>query len=306
VVGFFIEQRRRVLDRLTPAAGERGLHWGPFAKGGARMLLNGKDQKWSIDDLFPEGIENAQLKAAYQAILDALGPDAVRLVAQTVRTATMDWSPATPDIWRWRDKLAEQVTRVNDVTRRAIAEQVELGVRRGYSVVQIANGFPAEGYPGIAGVFDDATALRAETIARTETAYLWNGAAIGGYRSAGIPRVYVYDGSGDSECADANGSIWTLDEADANPVQHPNCVRSFAPYSGGGLELTVTDTKDVTAPAQTTDQSSKPWHVVEDSAQCPASKPYAVVVDATGEVVGCHETRSDADDHVSALYANAD
>jgi HK97 family phage portal protein len=295
VVGFFIEQQRRVLDRLN---GAEGLRW-TGGHGSARALVNAKAQHWSIEDLFPKASEDAALRQAYALILDTLGPDAVQLVARVVTSGTITWGPNTPALWRWRNKLASQVTRVNDVTRGLIAEQVELGVARGYSVTQIANGFPKENYPGIAGVFDEATAARAETIARTETAYLWNGATIGTYRTAGIGQVYVSDGTGDSACDDANGSVWSLDRADSDPLGHPNCVRSFAPYEGGAgaLAVTATDTKDV---------GDKPWHVVSDSSQCPASKPYAVVVDATGEVVGCHATRSDADDHVAALYSNAD
>ena len=51
-----------------------------------------------------------------------------------------------------------------------------------------------------------------------------------------------------------------------------------------------------------------PWHIVDDSSQCPDSEPYAVVLDETGEVVsgGCHETREEAQAHMDALYANED
>lgn len=47
-----------------------------------------------------------------------------------------------------------------------------------------------------------------------------------------------------------------------------------------------------------------PWHVVSDSTQCPAGRPYAVIKDSDGSVVGCHATRDDADSHLGALYAN--
>lgn len=45
-----------------------------------------------------------------------------------------------------------------------------------------------------------------------------------------------------------------------------------------------------------------PWDVRKSG--CPESKPYAVVKESTGEVVGCHETRQDAESHMRALYAN--
>lgn len=47
-----------------------------------------------------------------------------------------------------------------------------------------------------------------------------------------------------------------------------------------------------------------PWHKVQDSADCPSDKPWAVVKDGTGEVEGCHASEADADDQLAALYAN--
>lgn len=49
-----------------------------------------------------------------------------------------------------------------------------------------------------------------------------------------------------------------------------------------------------------------PWKVVE-GAGCPDSKPFAVVLKDSGEVIpgGCHETKQDALDHLKALYVNA-
>lgn len=48
-----------------------------------------------------------------------------------------------------------------------------------------------------------------------------------------------------------------------------------------------------------------PWHIVETSAQCPASKPWGVANDADGDVGGrCHETRERAIEQMRALYAN--
>jgi len=45
---------------------------------------------------------------------------------------------------------------------------------------------------------------------------------------------------------------------------------------------------------------------VSKTAQCPASKPWGVILDATGNVVpgGCHPTKAEAETHMAALYAN--
>jgi len=49
-----------------------------------------------------------------------------------------------------------------------------------------------------------------------------------------------------------------------------------------------------------------PWHKVEDHEDCPESKPWAVVQDDDGEVVGCHTTEEGADAQLAALYASED
>ncbi len=69
---------------------------------------------------------------------------------------------------------------------------------------------------------------RAETIARTESGTLYNqGFVQAGIDSGLVDGVLVEDGDGDSECAEADGQTWDLDDAMANPLAHPNCVRSF-------------------------------------------------------------------------------
>jgi hypothetical protein len=46
-----------------------------------------------------------------------------------------------------------------------------------------------------------------------------------------------------------------------------------------------------------------PWHVAKGQG-CPASKPWAVILDSDGSKVGCHETKAEADKQVAALYAS--
>ena len=66
-------------------------------------------------------------------------------------------------------------------------------------------------------------------VARTELGTADNLAAVSRYREAGFTHVQVFDGDGDPGCAAANGAIWTIEEFEANPLEHPNCVRSRAP-----------------------------------------------------------------------------
>jgi|GEM_PF-1284560 len=70
---------------------------------------------------------------------------------------------------------------------------------------------------------------RAETIARTESAKLYNnGFIIAGQESGLVESVDVEDGDEDDECSEAVASSpWTLEMALDNPISHPNCTRSF-------------------------------------------------------------------------------
>lgn len=76
----------------------------------------------------------------------------------------------------------------------------------------------------------EATNARAELIARTEVSVAANKGNLAGYGSYGTTHVYVHDGTqSDGECRNADGAIWTLADAENNPIQHPNCGRSFSP-----------------------------------------------------------------------------
>lgn len=84
--------------------------------------------------------------------------------------------------------------------------------------------------------FDGYADWRADMIARSETSIAYNFGNIFGYKQAGVETVEVLDGDSDEECAAANGQTWTLDEALANPLAHPNCERDFAPSDASPTE----------------------------------------------------------------------
>ena len=82
-----------------------------------------------------------------------------------------------------------------------------------------------------AGRFRHAGAeYRAKLIARTETAVAQNTSSLEAYDSVDIFQSRkVFDGTDDEECRNANGQLWSPGYAKANMIQHPNCVRAFAP-----------------------------------------------------------------------------
>lgn len=46
-----------------------------------------------------------------------------------------------------------------------------------------------------------------------------------------------------------------------------------------------------------------PYHVAKTSG-CPASKPWGVIKNSDGKIMGCHASKADANKQLAALYAN--
>lgn len=123
----------------------------------------------------------------------------------------------------------ERIEGINDTTREAIREALGEGTRRGYSLDQLIDGVPDEGFSGLKGLpaFDDA---RAEMIARTETMLSYNRAALDAYGEFGVSEVLAYDGDEDAECAARDGQTFSVEEALAIE-DHPNGTLDWAPVT---------------------------------------------------------------------------
>lgn len=70
---------------------------------------------------------------------------------------------------------------------------------------------------------------RVARIARHEAGLAANVADLLAFAAAGHDAVHVIDGDGCAECAGVDGAVWSIDEAMANALGHPNCVRCFYP-----------------------------------------------------------------------------
>lgn len=69
---------------------------------------------------------------------------------------------------------------------------------------------------------------------------------------------------------------------------------------------TITLAAGATMPRIDEQGGTMPYSVVEDHADCAAGMPWGVVKDSSGELMGCHETRAQAEDQQRALYAAED
>jgi HK97 family phage portal protein len=181
---------------------------------------------------FDIAAEEEALRNALRTIYVDVGRGALQVVSNRVeRFVQPQFTKAVLD-----DLLQYGGSRIRDITettREALVAEVSEGVRRGYSIPQIIEGVPGEEYRGVlnAGMKNGAEVwgdLRAETIARTETALSYNRAALTGYDQFGIREVVAFDGDKDAECAARDGVTFALDDAQ-NITDHPNGTLDWAP-----------------------------------------------------------------------------
>lgn len=113
---------------------------------------------------------------------------------------------------------------IDETTRRHLKNWLNDQLNIGKNWTEIANSlYNQAGEIGFPYMSD----WRARTIARSEASMAYNRGVVAGLHDAGIDKVEVIDGTGDDICAPVNHKIWTLEEAEANPLGHPNCSRHF-------------------------------------------------------------------------------
>jgi hypothetical protein len=168
-----------------------------------------------------------QFKAMYAPLFTAIVRQHARAAVATTQKDDEPDPAETPTAKRFLEKyIATRITQIDETTREWVKQTITsaLDQNEAPSVQQLATAI------GTSRAF---TADRALMIARTETAIGVNHGQLIGYAAAGFDKVEVSDGDGDDECAAADGQIWTIDEAMANPIAHPNCTRSFSPVAEG-------------------------------------------------------------------------
>lgn len=181
------------------------------------MHTNGIEQKKadptaSLDD----GAEVERLmRRFYPLVIESAFADAS--LAGVPVSFTLD----NPFVQTVLGKLAKQIKDVAETTKDDIRLLVGKQADEGWSVEELQRRIREKG--------DVSSRTRALLIARTETGTAYNLGSVAAYRAGGVTHVQVLDGDDDEPCASANGSRWTLDEAEANPIGHPNCTRAFSP-----------------------------------------------------------------------------
>lgn len=155
------------------------------------------------------------MKDFYAALLEDAFGDAADLGVDVA------FDLANPFVQTVLGSLTKNIKGVAQTTKDEIRALVSRQADEGWSAEQLAKEIRAKGQV--------ASRSRALTIARTETGTAYNMGSVAAYRAGGVTHVDVLDGDDDEPCASANGSRWTLEEAEANPLGHPNCTRAFSP-----------------------------------------------------------------------------
>jgi hypothetical protein len=139
------------------------------------------------------------------------------------------WNPDDPFLSAFvTDYVGERIVSLEATTRDRVAALIRRVLDEGRALSPTDLGRVLQA--AVTDEFAEMARWRANMIARTETAIAANHGTVMGLRQADVDRVEVVDGTGDAACAAANGQVWTIEEALANPIEHPNCVRTFVPY----------------------------------------------------------------------------
>jgi hypothetical protein len=219
VVNDFLEgQRERVVAKLRESL--------PASKKARLGAVKASPEWWDAV------LENAELAGALLVIYDGSARTGLQVVADTLGRIVPNKALArvTDDLLTYG---GERVADMNAKTLQAITIELAEGTKRGYSVAQLIDGVPSEGFRGVlkvgldngVGVWGDA---RAETIARTETALSYNRATLTGYKEFRVKQVTAIDGDADADCAARNGSTFSVDDA-YGIADHPNGTLDWVP-----------------------------------------------------------------------------
>jgi len=138
-----------------------------------------------------------------------------------LRGIDADFTLTRPEVDEVIDLLAEQIKGVSDTTRQKVQAIVDRQQSEGLSIPKVAKMINEQ------ALLDSMS--RSRTIARTETGMAYNMGTLLTYAKAGVTKVVVHDGDEDDDCKEADGQVWTIEEAQSNPLAHPNCQRAFSP-----------------------------------------------------------------------------
>lgn len=240
---FKVTQREQhLLDGLAAVKAQHEPKGAAMLEGYFRRVLNRADSvmgrhysaakadtlPFDAGDLLPESLD-AELRREWAIQIEAVIAGTWAAVNESGLLGAVAFEAQSSTVLALLDEGGRRIVQINDTTRRAIQESLRLGLERGYSIAQIANGVPGDGFPGVRSLITELYRNRATTIARTEIGTAQIQAAAQRYAASGVTHVTVMDGHEDEPCAGLNGTTQTVEWALANPLGHPRCTRAVLP-----------------------------------------------------------------------------
>jgi HK97 family phage portal protein len=183
-----------------------------------------------------------------------------RVMNANAGLGTLDYSEKLPVVRNVMTVANVHANMIHETTKRAVAKAVDKGLQNGYSIQQLANGVPDDGFRGLRAIVDSTYKNRARTIARTEMSRAQNQASLGYSSALGSEYSQAYDPDGDENdtftdnndpygrtCAERHLEIYRNEDA-IDIVDHPNGTLTWTPMPSTykpeiRLGETVTDTK---------------------------------------------------------------
>lgn len=187
-----------------------------------------KRQLQTRDDLTVEAVWD---KECVELFDDDYKEAVTKVAEQALATQGIQYVPGSPFEREIMTRMNRHVKALNDQTEALLNAIICEGKRRQYSMRQITDGFPGESFDGVMGMFDKLVVEKADEYAARHGTWIHNLATVLGYMANGVETVEVFDGAGAEACIDANGEVWTVEQALTMPIGHGRCVRAFAPVN---------------------------------------------------------------------------
>lgn len=187
----------------------------------ARLTAKGAALTGETKAEFVTAAEEAELGAVLLAHAFG-GSEAGWVTAAEMLGEAVEDLPSEAVRQRVFNEIGRRIVGINATTRADVARVVTLALDEGVTLKELAE--------RLRGLFSETYRGRSMTVARTELAHHYNLGSLHAYReSLLVSAVNVHDGDRDAGCNAVNGTTQTLEWAEANPIEHPNCQRVFSP-----------------------------------------------------------------------------
>jgi len=202
-----------------------------------------KAYPFETSDMLPP-IETGNMSKILEAAYRRVSKRTFGAVNDVGVAGTLNWSDKLPTVQKVLAQAPIRAEMIHRTTSKAIGRAVGIGLERGYSIEQLAQGVPDDKFPGIRSLLTESES-RSRIIARTEVMRTQNQTTIGFFREQNLFYVQADDVDGDPNdtyidpgdpygrtCAERHGQVYTLEDAQ-NIDDHPNGTLNWTPMPRG-------------------------------------------------------------------------